>query len=58
MVDVEQALRFGRIREPAEEVRGAWRYRVHGATCTIAVELDLDRNEVTVVTVWKAKRTP
>jgi len=54
MQDVEDALRRGRCSEPAEEVRGEWRYRLHGQNATVVVAVE-DANTLAVVTVWKAK---
>ena len=52
--DVVNVLRCGQIKEPAEEVKGAWRYRVHTLSFCVVVEF-LSETQVRVVTTWRKK---
>jgi hypothetical protein len=45
-------LKRGRIYEPGEPKKDAWRYRVHGADACVVIEFDSDAL-VIVVTAWR-----
>ena len=50
--DVQNVLRGGQITEPAEEVRGTWRYRVRTNRIFVVVAFRSE-SELVVVTVWR-----
>jgi hypothetical protein len=54
MVDCINVLRAG-IVEPAELVRGTWRYRVHTQRMWIVVAFRSERRLV-IVTAWRSRR--
>jgi hypothetical protein len=53
-VDVVNVLRGGHITEPAEEVNGTWRYRVHTNLIWVVVAFRSE-TELVVVTVWRKR---
>lgn len=53
-VDVVNVLRGGHITEPAEEVGGTWRYRVHTNTIWAVVAFR-GETELVVVTAWRKR---
>jgi hypothetical protein len=54
-VDGVNVMRAGAISEPAELVKGPWRYRVHTQRITVVVAFRSEV-ELVVVTVWRMRR--
>lgn len=54
-VDAVNVLRGGLITEPAEQVRGTWRYRVRTSRIVVVVAFR-GKAELVVVTAWRIKR--
>lgn len=54
-VDVVNVLRGGRILEPAEQVGGTWRYRVHTDLICVVVAFR-STSAATVVTTFRKQR--
>jgi len=52
MAEVFGMLRIGRIHEPAELVRGSWRYRVHCVAGCVVVTFPAEKI-CKVVTAWR-----
>jgi len=55
IMDASNVLRCGQITEPAEEVRGRWRYRVHTDHMGVVVQFEAD-DALSVVTAWRKRR--
>lgn len=53
--DALNVLRAGQIKEPAEDVRGRWRYRVHTDRMCVVVQFESDAH-LSVVTAWRKRR--
>jgi hypothetical protein len=55
IADAVNVLRCGRIREPAEQVKDAWRYRVHTDHMGVVVQFEGETG-VAIVTAWRKAR--